>query len=205
MIKKTIIIFIFLFLCVSVFSVLAAPGPSSLKYEVTDNKEITINIWMNKKKAALYLMGNYMFHMKAKFVPIAGARRDNIIELKGSGFRSIHLNRSRKILYFREGSKGDFAKVSIANRSDGTIQVKLTEHEGIQLNLEMKKHISVLYFKGNHMFKMNAKFIPIAGAPRDNIIELKGNGPRKIHLNRSRKILYFREGSKGTFASVELR
>ncbi len=90
-----------------------ASGGPKFKVSLLDNKEITINISMKNNKAVLYLMGNHMFGMTAKYLPISGSTPDNLIELKGDGFRKIHLNRSRKILYFREGTKGTFAQVSI--------------------------------------------------------------------------------------------
>jgi hypothetical protein len=183
-----------------------APGGPKFKVSLLDNKEITINISMKNNKAVLYLMGNHMFGMTAKYLSISGSTPDNLIELKGSGFRKIHLNRSRKILYFREGTeqmKGEFAKVSITKRDD-TLVVKFVENKGIAMNISMDKGTAAMYFKGNHMFLMAAKYLPIKGSTPDNLIELKGDGFRKIHLNRSRKILYFREGTTGTFAQVSI-
>jgi hypothetical protein len=86
-----------------------------LKVKCLDNKEIILNIWIDQGTAAMYLMGNHMFKMSAKYLPISGAPPDNLVELKGDGFRKIHLNKSRKILYFREGTKGTFADVEISH------------------------------------------------------------------------------------------
>jgi hypothetical protein len=187
------------------FQLMAAP-PADLKVHLLNNKEITINIWMKERKAVLYLMGNHMFHMSAKYFPIRGSNPKNVIELKGNGFREMYLNRSRKVLYFREGTdqmKGVFAKVSIT-REGKKMVVKFVKNDGIDINIDMKKRNAVMYFKGSHMFKMSAGYLPIRGSGRLNLIELKGDGFRKIHLNRGRKILYFREGTEGVFANVSI-
>lgn len=208
MIKKTTFIFCAIFLFITVFPGLTTARSSVLKYKTVDNKEITINIWMGKNKAYLYLMGNYVFKMKANYLPIRGSDPKNIIELRGNGGRSIYLNRGRKILYFREGSeqmKGVFANVTITPKSNNTIQVKFTQNEGITLNVDVSKNWGAMYFKGNYMFKMSAKYLPIRGSTPDNLIELNGDGGRKIHLNRGRKILYFREGATGKFANLAPR
>ena len=82
--------------------------------------------------------------------------------------------------------------------------VKCLDNKSISLNIWMDKGEAVMYFMGNHMFKMSAKYLPIAGAPPDNLIELKGNGTHKIYLNKRRKIFYFREGNKGIFANLKI-
>ena len=124
--------------------------------------------------------------------------------MQGDGFRKIHLNKSRKILYFREGSEGTFSRVEIQESSPGVFKIGCKDAVELSLNIDMTEKSAVLYMLGNHMFKMSAQFKPIAGAPSDNLIELKGNGNRNIYLNRSRKILLFREGNKGIFADVAI-
>ncbi len=176
-----------------------------IKLTCMENKEITINIDMNKGEAVMYLMGNHMFKMSARYLPIKGAPEDNLIELQGNGFRKIHLNKSRKILYFREGNEGEFANVSIEEKSKNQLQVKCLSNKDIEMNISMDKSEAVMYLLGNHMFKMDAKYYPIKGAPPDNLIELKGDGFRKMYLNKSRKILIFTDGSKGTFSKIEFK
>lgn len=83
-----------------------------IKLKCLDKKEITININMDNGEAVMYLMGNHMFKMRAKYLPIKGAPGDNLIELRGNGFRKIHLNKIKKNLYFREGNKGTFSKIT---------------------------------------------------------------------------------------------
>lgn len=204
--KKVIPVIIFLGLILFYGQFDAAGASSNLEVHVEKNKTVTINIWMKTGEAVMYFSGNHMFKMSAKYLPIAGAARDNLIELKGDGFRKIHLNKSRKILFFREGTekmKGLFANVTIEKQGDKLV-VKFDKNQGIDININMSRKTAVLYLKGNHMFEMSAKYLAIAGAASDNLIELKGNGLRKIHLNKSRKILYFREGTKGEFARVTI-
>ncbi|MCK4761501.1 MAG: hypothetical protein KAW12_04815 [Candidatus Aminicenantes bacterium] len=203
--RKKLLVIIFSVLMFASVSVqyAAAAGSSTLKVKVLENKKITINIWAKKGKAVMYFMGNHMFKMSAKFVPIAGSTPDNLVQLKGNGFRSIHLNRSRKILYFREGKTGEFANVDIAEQGDKLV-VTFEKNQGISLQIDKNAKKVVMYFKGNHMFFMSYKFLSFAGSTPNKVVELKGDGFRSIHLNIGRKILYFREGTTGEFAKVDI-
>jgi len=77
-------------------------------------------------------------------------------------------------------------------------------NRGISMQVDMKRGIGTLYMKSNNVFRLTARYLPIRGAPADNLIELKGNGARAFHLNKSRKILYFREGSRGEFCKLRI-
>jgi len=165
---------------------------NQLKVKCIDNKDIEMNIWIDEGEAAMYFMGNHMFEMSAKYLPIKGSTQDNLIELQGNGFRKIHLNKSRKILYFREGATGIFANVEIEVTNDNQLKVRCINNNDIRMNIWMDKGRAVMYFMGNYMFRMSAHYFPIKGAPRDNLIELQGNAFGKIYLNKSRKILLFR-------------
>jgi len=77
-------------------------------------------------------------------------------------------------------------------------------NRGISVQVNMRRGEGALYMNGNHVFRLTARYLPIRGAPPDNLIELKGSGARAFHLNRSRKILFFREGSRGEFCRLEI-
>ncbi len=85
---------------------------------VDKNTDVSIVMNMGKSTADFRLMGNTLYKMQASYLPISGADPKNLIELSGGSTGKLHLNRSRKILYFREGvNKGTFCSVSIGNTS----------------------------------------------------------------------------------------
>ncbi len=88
---------------------------------VDKNSDVSIMLDMANSSADFRLMGNTLYKMQASYLPIRGADPENLIELRGGSTGKLHLNRSRKILYFREGAnKGTFCSVSIGNASGGS-------------------------------------------------------------------------------------
>ncbi len=87
---------------------------------VDKNSDVSIMLDMANSSADFRLMGNTLYRMQASYLPIRGADPKNLIELRGGNAGKLHLNRSRKILYFREGAnKGTFCSVSIGGTSGG--------------------------------------------------------------------------------------
>jgi len=80
------------------------------------NTEVAVQVDMTRGIGNLYLKGNSVFNLTAKYLSIRGSTPDNLIELKGNGFRKMYLNKGRKILYFRDGNRGEFCKVRIQKR-----------------------------------------------------------------------------------------
>jgi len=93
-----------------------APTPHFIARCTDRNRGISVQVDMRRGEGALYMNGNHVFRLTARYLPIRGAPPDNLIELKGSGARAFHLNRSRKILFFREGSRGEFCRLEIERR-----------------------------------------------------------------------------------------
>lgn len=174
-----------------------------IKIKCLNNKEISLYINMDNGEASMYFMKNYVIKMSTKYLQLSGAPEDNLIELKGNGLSKIYLNKERKILYFREGTIGTFANVSIKMINKNQLDVICLDNKDIDMNIRMDKNEAVMYFMGNHMFKMCAQYQQISGAPEDNLIELIG-GETNIYLNKDRKILYFRDGAVGTFADISI-
>jgi len=73
---------------------------------------------------------------------------------------------------------------------------------GVAVQVDMTHGIGNLYLNGNSFFKLNTRYLPTRGSMPDNLIELKGNGLYEMYLDKSRMILYFREGSRKEFCRV---
>jgi len=80
---------------------------------VDKNRDVSVQVNMKRGIGTYYMKGNSVFRLKANYLSIRGAPANNLIELKGDGYRAFHLNMSRKILFFREGSRGEFCKLRI--------------------------------------------------------------------------------------------
>jgi len=83
---------------------------------VDKNRGISVQVDMKQGVGTLFMNGNHVFHLGAKYLPIRGTSPRNLIELKGNGAQAFHLNMGRKILYFREGVRGEFCKLKIAQQ-----------------------------------------------------------------------------------------
>jgi len=83
---------------------------------VDRNRGVSVQVDMNRGTGTFYMNHNNVFALRARYLPIRGADPKNLIELKGNGARAFHLNVSRKILFFREGTRGEFCKLRIEKR-----------------------------------------------------------------------------------------
>jgi len=181
-----------------------------------NHAEISMKIDMRKGEAYLYSLEHELFRMKAKYVDFSTSKisiAKNWIELQGNGGKKLYLDILRKILFFRSlNSNGKweeqiFATVSLKVFKNGKIiQVKISEHKPIKIDLITAKKKAWVYFNGEELFIMHAKKIKVKGSPFP-IIELKYMKRYKdgLYLNFSRKILFFRSGKKGIFSTIKYK
>jgi len=78
---------------------------------VDRNTDVAVQVDMTHGTGNLYLNGNSVFNLTTKYLSIRESMPDNLIELKGNGLHKMYLDKSRKTLYFREGSRQKFCQV----------------------------------------------------------------------------------------------
>jgi len=76
------------------------------------------------------------------------------------------------------------------------------QNTGVAVQVDMAHGIGNLYLNGNSFFKLNKRYLPTRESMPDNLIELKGTGIHEMYLDKSRRALYFREGSGKKFCKV---
>jgi len=79
---------------------------------VDRNTDVAVQVDMTHGIGNLYLNGNSFFNLTTRYLPVRGSMPDNLIELKGNGLHKMYLDKSRRTLYFREGSREKFCKVA---------------------------------------------------------------------------------------------
>jgi len=102
-------------------------------------------------------------------------------------------------------AKIDTQQAQPSSRGEKLFAQCIDQNRGVAVQVDMTRGIGKLYLKGNSVFNLTTKYLSIRGSTPDNLIELKGNGFRKMYLNKGRKILYFRDGNRGEFCKVRIQ
>jgi len=177
---------------------------------ILDHDELYLNLEADEGRGQVLFNGNKVFLLKVKAIDIeteALSIGEAVYEIKGNGPEAFYLDRLKQKLYFqdRRGKREYFADVNLQQR-EKSLRVSLIRHDAFHFDVCYRYKKAVLYFKNHPVFRLNMRYFPVRGEPRENVISLKGDGPRTMYLNRSRRILYFREGSssrQGRFAGLK--
>jgi hypothetical protein len=174
-----------------------------------DHEPLYVNLEIKQKRGQVLFNGNKVFLLRVKSIDLETETLsigDYAIQMQGNGPEAFYLDRFKKQLYAltRDGQRDLLATVDLEARGP-VLRVTLSQHERIWIDVSHRYRKAVLYIKNHPLFRLNMKYFPIKGERRENVMRLKGDGPRALYCNYSRKILYFREGEerqRGRFADL---
>jgi hypothetical protein len=169
-----------------------------------------INLDMEQRQGQVLFNGNKVLLLKARYIDIETAQisiGESIVEMQGNGPWVFYLDKFKKKLYVLDGAgQRDYLADAGLEVRGKVLRVTLRRHEPIWLDVCHRYEKAVLYFKTYPLFRLNMDYFPIRGEAKYNVIRLKGNGPRPMYCNYSRRLLYFRDGEKaqqGRFADLK--
>ncbi len=188
-------------------SISSSKNSNIIDLRIVKHKPIRIDLFTKYKQAWVYFDNFEMFIMHAKKIKIQGS--SSIVRLKYMNkYRDgVYINFSRKILYFRSGIKGIFAKIKYKRSSafvgdrkhERLYRIFIKKNADLSMKIDMRKGGAYIYSMGHELFRMKAKYVDFSNSKisiAKNWIELKGNGRVEMYLDIMKKVLFFEDKFK---------
>ncbi len=203
-------------------SISSSDNSNIINLKIIKHKPIRMDLFTKYKQAWVYFDNSEMFIMHAKKIKIRGS--SSIVRLKYMNkYRDgVYINFSRKILYFRSGIKGVFAKINY-KRSSAFVgdrkhvilyRIFLKKNSELSMQIDMRKGAAYIYSMGHELFRMKAKYVDFSSSRisiANNWIELNGNGGIELYFDIMKRILFFgdrfkqEKGKTEVFAQVKMK
>ena len=203
-------------------SISSSKNPNIIDLRIIKHKPIRIDLFTKYKQAWIYFDNCEMFIMHAKKIKIQGSSSIVLLKYMKKYKDGVYINFSRKILYFRSGIKGTFAKIRYKRSSafvgdrkhERLYHIFLKINAELFMKIDMRRGKAYIYSMGHELFRMNAKYVDLSNSKisiAKNWVKLKGNGRVEMYLDIMKKILFFKDkfkqgkGRRRAFAHVAIK
>lgn len=169
-----------------------SPGqiqPVASNYIVQSPKKISIQFDLKTRNGSIYFMGNRFAYLRVK-TAIPG--REYILDSSGSD--NLHVDLLSRRAFFRYGGTLHWADFNLYRRGK-EITLEIKGNPPIQIQLNPSKFNGMVYFRGKPFIKLTVT------KTRQGVYRLSAGG-RALYLDPFSKILEFRDGNIGVWATI---